>query len=84
MTDVQQYAADPGAAFHEHLMPAAGQLDHPGRRERDPVLVDLQLTRDTDPHPAFLLSAPLGAQDDDNRTLRPDWTADSGGRITQK
>jgi hypothetical protein len=29
---VGKCATDPGTAFHEHLMPAPGQLHHPGRR----------------------------------------------------
>ncbi len=47
---VGECGAGSGIAFHQQLVPAAGQLEHPGRRDRDPVLMDLQLARNTDPH----------------------------------
>src|SRR5437588_251417 len=57
------WGAIPGAPFHNHLVPAAGQLEHPDRRQRNPVFVNLQLGRDTDPHLACLLvPSRLGAR----------------------
>src|SRR3712207_8969942 len=36
--------------FHEHLVPGARQLRHPGRGERHPVLPVLDLSGNPDPH----------------------------------
>ena len=43
-------AALAGAGLDQHLVAVLGHLAHPGRGDRDPVLVGLDLGRDPDPH----------------------------------
>ena len=40
----------PARALDEHLVAGAGELEHPGRGQRDPVLVVLDFAGDTDSH----------------------------------
>ena len=40
----------PEVATYEHLVAPGGELAHAGRRDRDAVLVGLDLGRDPDPH----------------------------------
>src|SRR5204863_4877180 len=47
---VREGAALTGAVLDEHLMPVLGQLESTGRRQRDAVLVGLDLPCDPDPH----------------------------------
>jgi hypothetical protein len=47
---VRQRGADSGVLLDVHLVPGAGQLVHPGWRDRHPVLVVLDLPRDPDLH----------------------------------
>ena len=40
----------PAPALHEHLVPGIYQLANAGRRQRDPVLIRLDLCWNPDPH----------------------------------
>src|SRR5918998_485024 len=50
-------AVHSGVALHDHVMPATGEFEDAGGRHRDPILVDLQLPRDTDLHSSSLLQS---------------------------
>jgi hypothetical protein len=47
---VRQCASGAGAGLDDHLMTAIDQLAHAHRRQRDPVLIGLDLCRDSDFH----------------------------------
>ena len=63
-----------GVALHHHLMAVGDEFPHGGRREPDPVLVDLDLLGHPDEHVNSLLRW-LGATW--KHTLRPDSSTDS-------
>ena len=47
---VRERAADAGSGLHEHLVAALHELERPGRRQGDAVLVRLDLLGDADSH----------------------------------
>ena len=66
---VVNYRSDAGAALDEHLIARVDQLTDARRRQRNPVLVSLDLSGDPDSHGEETSSLPRNANQNSIRSL---------------